>query len=64
MSQRCLSHLRTGLVSGTVSYQPEPLESPGPGNAYLCCSPEHRRGARPLTSDAAPNTNLSRQRRQ
>ena len=28
----------TGLVSGTVSYQPDPVEDPGPGNAYLCCS--------------------------
>jgi ferredoxin-NADP reductase/MOSC domain-containing protein YiiM len=28
----------TGLVSGTVSYLPDPVEDAGPGNAYLCCS--------------------------
>ena len=28
----------TGLVSGTVSYQPDPVEDPAPGDAYLCCS--------------------------
>jgi ferredoxin-NADP reductase/MOSC domain-containing protein YiiM/ferredoxin len=28
----------TGLVSGTVSYQPDPVEDPGPGNTYICCS--------------------------
>ena len=28
----------TGLVSGSVSYRPDPIEAPGPGNAYLCCS--------------------------
>ncbi len=28
----------TGLVSGTVSYRPDPIEEPGPGNAYICCS--------------------------
>ena len=28
----------TGLVSGTVSYRPDPVEDAGPGNAYLCCS--------------------------
>jgi ferredoxin-NADP reductase/MOSC domain-containing protein YiiM len=28
----------TGLVSGTVSYRPDPVENPGPGNAYICCS--------------------------
>jgi ferredoxin-NADP reductase len=28
----------TGLVSGTVSYQPDPIENPGPGNAFICCS--------------------------
>jgi ferredoxin-NADP reductase/MOSC domain-containing protein YiiM/ferredoxin len=28
----------TGLVSGEVSYRPEPLEPPAPGAALLCCS--------------------------
>ncbi len=28
----------TGLISGSVSYQPEPLESPAPGNVLVCCS--------------------------
>ena len=28
----------TGLVSGSVRYQPEPLESPSPGNVLVCCS--------------------------
>jgi ferredoxin-NADP reductase len=28
----------TGLLSGAVNYLPDPVESPGPGNAYLCCS--------------------------
>jgi ferredoxin-NADP reductase/MOSC domain-containing protein YiiM/ferredoxin len=28
----------TGLVSGTVTYQPEPLEPPGTGNLLVCCS--------------------------
>ena len=28
----------TGVVSGTVSYRPDPIEEPGPGNAYLCCA--------------------------
>jgi len=28
----------TAVVTGTVSYEPEPIEQPGPGNAYLCCS--------------------------
>ena len=28
----------TGLVTGTVSYQPDPVEDPGPGNALICCS--------------------------
>jgi ferredoxin len=28
----------TGLVSGTVTYLPDPVEDAGPGNAYLCCS--------------------------
>jgi ferredoxin len=26
----------TGLVSGEVSYRPEPLDAPAPGNALLC----------------------------
>ncbi len=28
----------TGLISGSLSYNPEPLESPAPGNALVCCS--------------------------
>ncbi|MFY9646778.1 MAG: MOSC and FAD-binding oxidoreductase domain-containing protein [Terriglobales bacterium] len=28
----------TGLIGGTVSYQPEPLERPAPGNVLVCCS--------------------------
>ncbi len=28
----------TGLVSGEVSYRPDPLEPPAPGNALICCS--------------------------
>ena len=28
----------TGLVSGTVAYAPDPLDSPAPGNVLLCCS--------------------------
>jgi ferredoxin-NADP reductase/MOSC domain-containing protein YiiM/ferredoxin len=26
------------LISGSVDYQPEPLEAPKPGNALICCS--------------------------
>jgi len=28
----------TGLISGSITYQPEPLESPAPGNVLVCCS--------------------------
>jgi ferredoxin-NADP reductase/MOSC domain-containing protein YiiM/ferredoxin len=28
----------TGLVSGNVTYSPEPLEPPGPGQALVCCA--------------------------
>ena len=28
----------SGLISGSVGYQPEPLESPAPGNLLICCS--------------------------
>jgi len=28
----------TGLIGGSVSYQPEPLERPAPGNVLVCCS--------------------------
>ncbi len=28
----------TGLVSGEVRYQPDPLEQPAPGSALICCS--------------------------
>jgi len=28
----------TGLISGSITYQPKPLESPAPGNVLVCCS--------------------------
>jgi ferredoxin-NADP reductase/MOSC domain-containing protein YiiM len=28
----------TGLIGGSISYNPEPLERPAPGNMLLCCS--------------------------
>ena len=28
----------SGLISGSISYGPEPLERPGPGNVLVCCS--------------------------
>jgi ferredoxin-NADP reductase/MOSC domain-containing protein YiiM len=28
----------TGLISGSITYNPEPLEMPAPGNALVCCS--------------------------
>ena len=28
----------TTLISGSVSYNPEPLENPAPGNLLICCS--------------------------
>jgi ferredoxin-NADP reductase/MOSC domain-containing protein YiiM len=28
----------TGLISGSITYRPEPLEQPTPGNALVCCS--------------------------
>jgi ferredoxin-NADP reductase/MOSC domain-containing protein YiiM/ferredoxin len=28
----------TGLISGELTYQPQPLEPPDPGDALLCCS--------------------------
>jgi ferredoxin-NADP reductase/MOSC domain-containing protein YiiM len=28
----------TGLISGSATYQPEPLETPAPGNVLVCCS--------------------------
>jgi hypothetical protein len=32
-------HIPVGdLVGGEVTYQPEPLEQPGPGHVLLCCS--------------------------
>ncbi len=31
----------TGLVSGDVSYRPDPLEPPGAGSALICCSQPH-----------------------
>jgi ferredoxin-NADP reductase len=28
----------TGVIGGSITYQPEPLESPVPGNVLVCCS--------------------------
>jgi ferredoxin-NADP reductase/MOSC domain-containing protein YiiM len=28
----------TGLIAGSITYSPEPLEMPAPGNALVCCS--------------------------
>jgi ferredoxin-NADP reductase len=28
----------TGLIGGSIHYNPEPLESPAPGNVLVCCS--------------------------
>ncbi len=28
----------TGLIGGSISYKPEPLERPAPGNVLVCCS--------------------------
>ena len=28
----------TGLISGSITYNPEPLEKPAPGNLLVCCS--------------------------
>jgi len=28
----------TGLIDGSIAYNPEPLERPAPGNVLLCCS--------------------------
>jgi ferredoxin-NADP reductase/MOSC domain-containing protein YiiM len=28
----------TGLIGGAITYQPEPLERPAPGNVLICCS--------------------------
>jgi len=28
----------TGLIAGSITYNPEPLERPAPGNALVCCS--------------------------
>ena len=28
----------TGLISGSITYNPEPLERPGPANVLVCCS--------------------------
>jgi hypothetical protein len=28
----------TGLIGGSISYNPEPLEMPAPGNMLVCCS--------------------------
>jgi ferredoxin len=28
----------SGLISGSVGYEPEPLEGPADGNVLLCCA--------------------------
>jgi ferredoxin len=28
----------SGLISGAVGYQPDPLDPPAPGNVLICCS--------------------------
>jgi ferredoxin len=28
----------TGLVNGTVAYQPDPIDPPAAGNVLICCS--------------------------
>jgi ferredoxin len=28
----------TGLLSGTVSYTPDPVDAPAAGDALICCS--------------------------
>jgi hypothetical protein len=28
----------TGLIDGSISYNPEPLERPTSGNVLICCS--------------------------
>jgi hypothetical protein len=28
----------SGLISGNVAYEPEPLDSPAEGNLLICCS--------------------------
>jgi ferredoxin len=28
----------TGLIGGSITYNPEPLEGPAPGNVLVCCS--------------------------
>jgi hypothetical protein len=31
-------HCESGLVSGAVSYAPEPLDQPAEGNLLVCCA--------------------------
>jgi ferredoxin-NADP reductase len=31
----------TGLIGGSITYDPEPLERPAPGNVLVCCSRPH-----------------------
>src|SRR5262249_30818552 len=37
-----------GLISGSVKYDPEPLEPAAAGKLLICCSPPGRRGNRHL----------------
>jgi ferredoxin-NADP reductase/MOSC domain-containing protein YiiM len=35
----CVCHTcMTGLIGGSITYDPEPLEGPAPGNVLICCS--------------------------
>ena len=34
----CATPARCGLVAGTVSYRPDPLDAPADGNVLICCS--------------------------
>ena len=35
------STCETALLSGTVSYAPDPVDDPADGNALICCSQPH-----------------------
>src|SRR5262249_19853003 len=38
VSDWSLSSCMTGLIAGSITYNPEPLERPAPGNVLVCCS--------------------------
>jgi ferredoxin-NADP reductase len=41
-----------GLISGSVKYDPEPLDAPAVGNLLICCAPAGRHGNRSLEGPA------------